>query len=140
MTTTTHESGTLRELASNFVKLDQFDGGNFRRWQKKMNFLLSTLKIAYVLDTPRLEENENESIAATRERQKWDNADYMCMGHILNGLSDEVVIPIEIGMWSHKTTNFEENADNEAMKLNLDLINEVREARKKSRKRQAFNK
>ena len=53
-----------------------------------MHFLLSTLKIAYVLDTPRPEENENESVAATRERQKWDNADYMCMGHILNGLSD----------------------------------------------------
>ena len=53
-----------------------------------MHFLLSTLKIAYVLDTPRPEENENESVAATRERQKWDNADYMCLGHLFNGLSD----------------------------------------------------
>ncbi|XP_052880483.1 uncharacterized protein LOC128286804 [Gossypium arboreum] len=49
-----------------------------------MHFLLSTLKITYVLDTPRPE----ETIAATRERQKWDNADYMCIGHILNGLSN----------------------------------------------------
>ncbi|XP_017621999.1 uncharacterized protein LOC108466152 [Gossypium arboreum] len=88
MTTTTYESGTLRELASNFFKLDRLDGGNFRRWQKKMHFLLSTLKIAYVLDTLRPRENENETVAATRERKKWDNADYMCMGHILNGLSD----------------------------------------------------
>ncbi|XP_052887971.1 uncharacterized protein LOC128296584 [Gossypium arboreum] len=53
-----------------------------------MHFLLSTLKIAYVLDTLRPEETENESVATTRERQKWDNTDYMCMGHILNGLSD----------------------------------------------------
>ena len=88
MTTITHESGTLRELASNFVKLDQFDGCNFRQWQKKMHFLLSTLKITYVLDTPRPEENENESVATTRERNKQDSVDYMCMGHILNGLSD----------------------------------------------------
>ncbi|XP_017609633.1 uncharacterized protein LOC108455600 [Gossypium arboreum] len=88
MTTTTHESGTLRELASNFVKLDWFDGGNFQRWQKKMHFLLSSLKIAYVLDTLRPDETENESIAVTQERQKWNNIDYMCMGHILNGLSD----------------------------------------------------
>lgn len=55
-----------------------------------MHFLLSTLKIAYVLDTPRPEENDNESSVATQERQKWDNAEYMCMGHILNGLSDSL--------------------------------------------------
>ncbi|KAH1082233.1 hypothetical protein J1N35_021994 [Gossypium stocksii] len=53
-----------------------------------MHFLLSTLKITYVLNTSRPEENENKFVAVTRERQKWDNADYMCMGHILNGLSD----------------------------------------------------
>ncbi|OMO50560.1 wall-associated receptor kinase 2-like protein [Corchorus olitorius] len=78
------QSGTLRELAYDFVKLDRFDGGNFRRWQKRMHFLLSTLNVVHVLTTPRLEESEPEPIAATRERQKWDNADYMCMGHILN--------------------------------------------------------
>ena len=78
----------FRSCVRVFFLTGVLNGGNFRRWQKKMHFLLSTLKIAYVLDTPRPEENENESVAATRERQKWDNADYMCMGHILNGLSD----------------------------------------------------
>ncbi|KAA3474448.1 rve domain-containing protein [Gossypium australe] len=34
----------------------------------------------------------------------------------------EVVIPAKIGMWSHKSTHFDEDA-----KLNLDLINEFRE-------------
>ncbi|OMO93884.1 hypothetical protein COLO4_16627 [Corchorus olitorius] len=82
------QSGTLRELASNFVKLDRFEAGNFRRWQKKMHFLLSTLNVVHVLTTPRPKESEPEPIAATRERQKWDNADYMCKGHILNGLFD----------------------------------------------------
>ncbi|KAK5836432.1 hypothetical protein PVK06_012220 [Gossypium arboreum] len=53
-----------------------------------MHFFLSTLKIAYVLDTPRPEESGNESVVTTRERQKWDNVIYMCIGHILNGLSD----------------------------------------------------
>ncbi|EOY34214.1 Uncharacterized protein TCM_041954 [Theobroma cacao] len=53
-----------------------------------MHFLLSTLTIVYVLTTPRPEEEENESVAAMRERQKWENADYMCKGHILNGLAD----------------------------------------------------
>ncbi|KAH1130717.1 hypothetical protein J1N35_002095 [Gossypium stocksii] len=83
MTTTTYESRILRELASNFFKLNRFDGGNVRRLQKNMHFLLSTLKIAYVFDTSRPEENENKSVDATRERKNWNNADYMCMGHIL---------------------------------------------------------
>ncbi|KAH1106691.1 hypothetical protein J1N35_010459 [Gossypium stocksii] len=55
-----------------------------------MHFLLSTLKISYVLDTSRPEENDNKSVTATRERQKWDNANYMCMGQILNVLSNDL--------------------------------------------------
>src|ERR1044072_9035722 len=51
---------------------------------------LSTLKVVYVLNTIRQAEKEDETVAETRERQKWDNDDYICMGHILNGMSDSV--------------------------------------------------
>ena len=37
-------------MNQDFVKLDKFDGSNFIRWQDKMKFLLTTLKIFYVLD------------------------------------------------------------------------------------------
>ncbi|GJZ80165.1 hypothetical protein Tco_0645002 [Tanacetum coccineum] len=37
---------------TNFGKLDKFEGHDFRRWQKKMHFLLTTLKVVYVLTTP----------------------------------------------------------------------------------------
>jgi len=30
-----YEMATLREMISNFQKLDKFDGVNFRRWKKK---------------------------------------------------------------------------------------------------------
>nr|GMC79744.1 uncharacterized protein LOC109192662 [Ipomoea batatas]GMC84607.1 uncharacterized protein LOC109192662 [Ipomoea batatas] len=58
------------DFATNFPKLEQFEGVGFRRWQKKMKFLLATLNMAYVLSTPKLEERENE----TREFSKdiWD--------------------------------------------------------------------
>ncbi|XLR35191.1 hypothetical protein S83_063091 [Arachis hypogaea] len=81
-------TASIKEMTSDFVKLERFDGGNFIRWQKKMHFLLTTLKVAYVLTIPRPPEVEGEAIAETRARQKWDNDDYICTGHILNGMDD----------------------------------------------------
>jgi hypothetical protein len=37
------------------VKLNRFDGINFIRWKDKMMFLLTTLKISYILDPNLLE-------------------------------------------------------------------------------------
>nr|GEZ64768.1 zinc finger, CCHC-type [Tanacetum cinerariifolium] len=57
------------------------------RWQKKLHFLLTTLKVVYVLSTPTPKYVENETLDQTRKRCKWDNDDYICRGHILNGMS-----------------------------------------------------
>ncbi|GJR29105.1 zinc finger, CCHC-type containing protein [Tanacetum coccineum] len=43
---------TVKDMTTNFGKLDKFEGHDFRRWQKKMHFLLTTLKVVYVLTTP----------------------------------------------------------------------------------------
>ncbi|GLU06642.1 hypothetical protein SLE2022_236530 [Rubroshorea leprosula] len=61
---------TLREMATNFQKLDCFDGGNFIRWQRKMHIFLTTLNIGYVLTDARPEKNENETLQDTRKRKK----------------------------------------------------------------------
>nr|GEV57656.1 glucose and ribitol dehydrogenase-like [Tanacetum cinerariifolium] len=70
------------------VKLDRFDGGSFKRWQKKMQFILATLKVAYVLTKPYLEESGNKTLVASRERLKFENDDFICCGHILNAMLD----------------------------------------------------
>ncbi|GJV64833.1 zinc finger, CCHC-type containing protein [Tanacetum coccineum] len=59
-------------------------------WQKKMHFLLTTLKVVYVLSTPSPVWSENETLETTRKRMKWENDDYICRGHILNGMSDSL--------------------------------------------------
>ncbi|CAH9121662.1 unnamed protein product, partial [Cuscuta epithymum] len=79
---------TVEEMTSKFNKLDKFQGNDFRRWQKKMHFLLTTLKVVYVLSTPMPEVMEDETLEQTRRRNKWENDDYICRGHILNGMSD----------------------------------------------------
>ncbi|GJV31762.1 zinc finger, CCHC-type containing protein [Tanacetum coccineum] len=75
---------SVKDMTTKFGKLDKFEGSDFRRWQKKMHFLLTTLKVAYVLSTPRPEFVEEETLEQTRKRYKWDNDDYICRGHILN--------------------------------------------------------
>ncbi|KAI3693503.1 hypothetical protein L1987_76446 [Smallanthus sonchifolius] len=79
---------SVKEMSSKFAKLDKFEGQDFRRWKKKMHFLLTTLKVVYVLSTPMPEEVENETLDQQRRRLKWENDDYICRGHILNGMSD----------------------------------------------------
>nr|GEY89887.1 zinc finger, CCHC-type [Tanacetum cinerariifolium] len=81
---------TVKEITTNFGKLDKFEGHDFRRWQKKMHFLLTTLKVVYVLTTPMLELLEDATVEVIRIRAKWENDDYICRGHILNGMSDSL--------------------------------------------------
>ncbi|KAK3026284.1 hypothetical protein RJ639_041233 [Escallonia herrerae] len=82
---------TLKDMGSDFHRLERFDGGDFVRWQRKMHFLLVTVKVYYVIVNPRPSEpgeNEEESVAKIRERLRWDQDDEICRGHILNGMSN----------------------------------------------------
>nr|GEV84913.1 hypothetical protein [Tanacetum cinerariifolium] len=75
---------TVKEMTTNFGKLDKFEGNDFRRWQKKTHFLLMTLKVVYVLITPMPKLMEDDTVKVIRRRAKWKNDDYICRGHILN--------------------------------------------------------
>nr|GEU66750.1 helitron helicase-like domain-containing protein [Tanacetum cinerariifolium] len=84
------EQNTVKEMTTNFGKLDKFEGHDFRRWQNKMHFLLTTLKVVYVSTTPMSKLIEDDTVEAIRRRAKWENDDYICRGHILNGMSDSL--------------------------------------------------
>ncbi|CAM8917562.1 unnamed protein product [Rhodiola kirilowii] len=77
---------TGRHLSPHFNPLDHV-GVNFRRWKNKMHFLLTSLKVVHVLSTP-MPVAGNAPIDAIRKRSKWENDDYICRGHILNGMSN----------------------------------------------------
>ncbi|CAM8880357.1 unnamed protein product [Rhodiola kirilowii] len=81
-------AASVKEMTKNFGKLEKFEGVNFRRWQQKMHFLLTNLKVGYVLSTPIPEIGDDAPIEAIRKRSKWENDDYICRGHILNGMFD----------------------------------------------------
>ena len=85
----------LKMLNHKLVKLDRFDGTNFSRWKDKMKFLLTALKLFYVLDPnlmhfpPTSDEDTNEIKA---QRKKREEDELICRGHILNTLSDVSMI------------------------------------------------
>nr|GEX80052.1 zinc finger, CCHC-type [Tanacetum cinerariifolium] len=81
---------SVKDMTSKFDKLAKFEGQDFRRWQKKMHFILTTLKIVYVLSTTSPVWLENKTLETTRKRMKWENDDYICRGHILNGMFDSL--------------------------------------------------
>nr|GEZ16213.1 zinc finger, CCHC-type [Tanacetum cinerariifolium] len=81
---------SVKDMTSKFDKLVKFEGQDFRRWQKNMHFLLTILKVVYVVSTPSPIWSENETLETTRKRMKWENDDYICRGHILNGMSDSL--------------------------------------------------
>ncbi|GJW06885.1 zinc finger, CCHC-type containing protein, partial [Tanacetum coccineum] len=90
VTVITTNGESVKDMTSKFDKLEKFEGQDFHRWQKKMHFLLTTLKVVYVMSTPSPVWSENKTLEATRKRMKWENDDYICRGHILNGMSDSL--------------------------------------------------
>ncbi|GJR62200.1 hypothetical protein Tco_1504362 [Tanacetum coccineum] len=75
---------------ANFYNLDKSEGVDFRRWQKKIHFLLSTMSVVYVLTTPMPEDKENETVEQIMKMSKWENDDYVSRGIILNGMFDSL--------------------------------------------------
>nr|GEV82452.1 zinc finger, CCHC-type [Tanacetum cinerariifolium] len=75
----------LKHMASSFAKLKKFKGVDFKRWKKKMHFMLSSMSVVYVLTTPMPKDGgENPTVEQVRKRAKYDNDDYVCRGLILN--------------------------------------------------------
>ncbi|GKE47954.1 hypothetical protein Tco_1479212 [Tanacetum coccineum] len=61
----------MKHMASNFYKLDKFEGVDFRRWQKKMHLLLSSMSVVYVLTTPIPEDGgDDATVEQLRKRTK----------------------------------------------------------------------
>ena len=70
-------------------KSEKFNGLDFKRWQQKMLFYVTTLHLARFLqeEAPKLDEDETDrtTVAAV---EAWKHRDFLCKGYILNGLGN----------------------------------------------------
>lgn len=74
---------------SHAEKPDKFNGTEFKRWQMKMLFYLTTLRLARYLseDAPIIAENETDAQVRIAH-DEWKNSDFLCRNYILNGLDN----------------------------------------------------
>ena len=84
---------TLKMLNHELMKLDCFDETNFSRWKDKMKFLLTALKLFYVLDLnlmhfPPTSDEDTDEIKAQRKKREED--ELICRWHTLNTLSNRL--------------------------------------------------
>nr|GEV44851.1 hypothetical protein [Tanacetum cinerariifolium]GEV49046.1 hypothetical protein [Tanacetum cinerariifolium] len=61
----------VEDMATKFGKFIKFEGSDFRRWKKKMYFLLTNLKVVYALSTPMSEYVEEETLEHTKKRYEF---------------------------------------------------------------------
>ena len=74
--------------AAHVEKPEKFNGSNFKRWQQKMLFYLTTLNMSRFLkeETPLLTaESDVQTVYAV---DAWKHSDYICRNYILNSLAD----------------------------------------------------
>ncbi|KAK6139088.1 hypothetical protein DH2020_027168 [Rehmannia glutinosa] len=70
-------------------KPKKFMGFDFKRWQQKMLFYLTTLSLAKYLTEDALVVAENETNAEKRGAvDAWGQGNFLCRNYVLNGLSD----------------------------------------------------
>ena len=72
------EGETIKMMNQDLVRLDRFDGTNFTRWQDKVSFLLTTLKISYILEStleplPATTDKDTDEVKAQRKKREDDN-------------------------------------------------------------------
>lgn len=67
---------SLKEITTNFQKLEKFEWVGYHRWQKKVHFL-TILNVVYVLSTPLATIIGRRETRNPDVRKKWENDDYI---------------------------------------------------------------
>lgn len=96
-TTTVNGSGApvTNTVVNHAEKPEKFNGQNFKRWQQKMFFYLTTLNLARFLkeNAPQVEppaEGQSSNQQAVQALEAWKHSDFLCHNYVLNGLVDSL--------------------------------------------------
>ncbi|KAL2474477.1 Uncharacterized protein Adt_35213 [Abeliophyllum distichum] len=84
-------TGHVNVPVNNGEKSERFNGLNFKRWQQKILFYLTTLNLMRFLteDAPKLKQG-NGDIQAVSAVEAWKHSDFLCLNYVMNGLADSL--------------------------------------------------
>ncbi|KAL2462202.1 Uncharacterized protein Adt_45622 [Abeliophyllum distichum] len=90
-TQTVAPTGHVTVLVNHGEKPEKFNGLNFKRWQQKILFYLTTLNLARFLteDAPKLKQGEGD-IQAISAVEAWKHYDFLCRNYVINSLADSL--------------------------------------------------
>ena len=67
----------------NRLQPDKFDGTNFKQWQQRMHFFLTTLNLAkYLTEVKLVLPADNNDPWALASLDAWKDGDFLCRGYI----------------------------------------------------------
>ncbi|GJT35251.1 pol polyprotein [Tanacetum coccineum] len=77
-------------VANHAERPEKFNGQNFKRWQQKMFFYLTTLGLARFLKetVPQVEPPAEGQSSNAQAVEAWKHSDFLCHNYVLNGLID----------------------------------------------------
>ncbi|GKF13673.1 hypothetical protein Tco_0055135 [Tanacetum coccineum] len=77
-------------VANHAERPEKFNGQNFKRWQQKMFFYLTTLGLARFLKetVPQVEPPAEGQSSNAQAVEAWKHLDSLCHNYVLNGLID----------------------------------------------------
>lgn len=75
----------------NGLQPDHFDGTNFKQWQQRMHFFLTTLNLAkYLTEVIPVLPADYTDPRALASLDAWKHGDFLCKGYIQNRLVDQL--------------------------------------------------
>ncbi|GJY38497.1 hypothetical protein Tco_0424861 [Tanacetum coccineum] len=79
-------------VANHAERPEKFNGQNFKRWQQKMFFYLTTLGLARFLKetVPQVEPPAEGQSSNAQAVEAWKHSDFLCHNYVLNGLIDSL--------------------------------------------------
>ncbi|GJR12802.1 pol polyprotein [Tanacetum coccineum] len=79
-------------VANHAEKPEKFNGRNFKRWQQKMFFYLTTLGLARFLKetVPQVEPPAEGQSSNQQAVEAWKHSEFLCRNYVLNGLVDSL--------------------------------------------------
>ncbi|GJU65137.1 retrovirus-related pol polyprotein from transposon TNT 1-94 [Tanacetum coccineum] len=77
-------------VANHAERPEKFNGQNFKRWQQKMSFYLTTLGLARFLKetVPQVEPPAEGQSSNAQAVEAWKHSNFLCHNYVLNGLID----------------------------------------------------